>query len=73
MRRTFVGLPYFEKEWKRLGLTDDDRRALENELIVNPTKGVLIAGTNRRGANGTGRIGRERNPELPRNRREEER
>lgn len=68
MRRTFVGLPYFEKEWKRLGLTDDDRRALENELIVNPTKGVLIAGTN-----GTGRIGRERNPELPRNRREEER
>ena len=46
MKRTFIGLPFFEREWQRLGLTDDDRRALETDLIENPRKGVLIAGTN---------------------------
>lgn len=46
MIRTFVGLPYFEREWQRLGLNDDDRRELEIDILENPTKGVLIPGTN---------------------------
>ena len=46
MIRTFVGLRFFEQEWERLELTDEDRRALENELLENPAKGSLIAGTN---------------------------
>ena len=46
MIRTFVGLPFFEREWQRLGLTEEDRRALESALLENPTMGVLIAGTN---------------------------
>ncbi len=25
LRRVFVGMPFFEREWSRLGLTDDDR------------------------------------------------
>jgi hypothetical protein len=45
MIRTFVGLPFFEREWSRLGLTDEDRRALESELLEKPTKGAIIAGT----------------------------
>jgi mRNA-degrading endonuclease RelE of RelBE toxin-antitoxin system len=45
MQRTFVGLPFFEREWQRLGLSDDDRRGLESELLENPTKGDLIEGT----------------------------
>jgi hypothetical protein len=28
MLRTFVGLPFFEREWQRLDLKDEDRRAL---------------------------------------------
>jgi hypothetical protein len=46
MQRTFIGLPFFEREWQRPGLTDEDRRALESELLANPTKGLLIPGTN---------------------------
>ena len=62
MKRTFVGLPHFEREWKRLGLTDDDRRSLEIELLEDPTKGVLITGTNgirklRRPISGEGKSG----------------
>ncbi len=44
MIRTFVGLPFFEREWQRLGLGDEERRALESELLENPTKGAIIAG-----------------------------
>ncbi len=45
MIRTFVGLSLFERDWQRLGLTDEDRRALESELLENPTEGAIIAGT----------------------------
>lgn len=60
--RTFVGLPFFEREWQRLGLTDEDRRALESKLLENPTKGALIVGTNgirkvRRPLEGKGKSG----------------
>jgi mRNA-degrading endonuclease RelE of RelBE toxin-antitoxin system len=46
MKRTFVGLPFFEQEWQRLGLADEERRGLEAELLKNPAKGTLIPGTN---------------------------
>ena len=46
MKRIFVGLPFFEREWQRLNLTDEDRRALESELLENPSKGTIIAGCN---------------------------
>ena len=45
VKRIFVGLPFFEREWHRIGLSDEDRRALELELLEEPTKGDLIAGT----------------------------
>lgn len=62
MLRTFVGLPFFEREWQRLKLTDEDRRALEVELLENPAKGTLISGTNgirkiRRPITGKGKSG----------------
>lgn len=62
MRRVFVGMPFFEREWRRLGLTDDDRRALEQDLLENPSKGSLIAGTHgirklRRPLEGRGKSG----------------
>jgi mRNA-degrading endonuclease RelE of RelBE toxin-antitoxin system len=62
MKRTFVGLPYFEREWRRIGLTDEDRRGLEIELLEDPTKGDLITGAGgirklRRPLPGTGKSG----------------
>ncbi len=62
MERVFIGLPLFEKEWERLGLTDEDRRALELELLETPSKGDLIEGTNgirklRRPLRGKGKSG----------------
>lgn len=62
MLRTFVGLPFFEREWQRLNLKDEDRRALEVELLENPAKGTLISGTNgirkiRRPMTGKGKSG----------------
>ena len=62
MIRTFIGLSFFEKEWQRLGLKDEDRRELEIELLENPTKGTLISGTNgirkiRRPLGGKGKSG----------------
>jgi hypothetical protein len=55
-------MPFFEREWRRLGLTDDDRRALERDLLENPAKGSLIAGTHgirklRRPLEGKGKSG----------------
>lgn len=35
----------FDKNWKSMGLTDSDLRALQEELIFNPTKGDLMQGT----------------------------
>lgn len=46
MRRTFVEVPLFTKKWKDLGLTDEDLRSLENELLENPKAGDVIQGTN---------------------------
>lgn len=45
MTRTFIMTQEFDKNWKAMGLTDDDLKALQEELILNPTKGDLMQGT----------------------------
>jgi len=42
---TFVQLSPFVSDWKRLGLGDDDLRALEAELLKRPDAGPIIGGT----------------------------
>jgi len=41
----FIHLPAFSRAWDRLGLTDDDLRALEASLMSDPTQGVVVPGT----------------------------
>ena len=45
MTRAFIMTQEFDKNWKAMGLTDDDLKALQEELILNPTKGDLMQGT----------------------------
>ena len=35
MTRIFVELPSFRKEWKAMGLDDDDLRRLQEELLAD--------------------------------------
>ena len=45
MTREFIWLPSFIAKWKHLGLTDDDMRQLEKELLENPKIGAVMRGT----------------------------
>jgi len=45
MIREFVYTTRFDREWKALGLTDDDLIPLENFLLESPDAGVIIEGT----------------------------
>ncbi|MGN0608526.1 MAG: type II toxin-antitoxin system RelE/ParE family toxin [Oscillospiraceae bacterium] len=45
LTRLFIMLPEFEKQWNRMGLTDDDLKRLQFELLENPQKGDVIQGT----------------------------
>jgi len=45
MTREFVRLPEFEKQCKSIGLSEDDVRDIEIELLANPSAGILIKGT----------------------------
>lgn len=45
MNRTFIEVPMFTKKWKALGLSDENLRALQNELLKNPKAGDVIKGT----------------------------
>lgn len=45
MTRLFVMLPEFEKQWKKIGLTDDDLKRLQEELLKNPKAGDVVQGT----------------------------
>ena len=38
-------LPEFEKQWNKMGLTDDDLRRLQYELLDDPQKGDVMQGT----------------------------
>lgn len=35
----------FDKNWKAMGVNDDDLKSLQEELILSPTKGDLMKGT----------------------------
>ena len=66
MTREFVITREFDKNWKDMGLTDDDLKILQQELILNPQKGDVIQGTSglrklriafeNRGKSGSGRV-----------------
>ncbi len=45
MTRTFVELPIFRSRWKDMGLTDDDLRHLQEELLADPKVGAVMRGT----------------------------
>ena len=45
MTRTFFSSLEFDKQWKRMGLDDEDKRRLENEIANNPKTGAVIRGT----------------------------
>lgn len=45
MTRTFIEVPMFTKKWHSLGLTDNNLKDLQNELLKNPKAGDVIKGT----------------------------
>ena len=45
MNRTFIEVPQFSRKWQELGLTDENLKALEEELLNDPKAGVAIQGT----------------------------
>ena len=45
MTREFIRLETFEKQCKKVGLTEDDVLAIEIILLDNPTVGDIIQGT----------------------------
>ena len=45
MIREFIYTPKFDREWKRLGLNDNDLGLLEAYLLENPAAGKIIEGT----------------------------
>lgn len=42
MSRMFIELPSFRLRWKSLGLSDDDLKNLEKELLDNPKVGDVL-------------------------------
>lgn len=42
---TFVQMDAFPPAWKRLGLDDEDLRSLELEILSEPTRPPVVAGT----------------------------
>lgn len=45
MKRLFVELPIFQKRWKEMGLTEEDLRRLQSELLEDPKVGAVMQGT----------------------------
>jgi Uncharacterized protein conserved in bacteria len=45
MTRTFIHTREFDMRWKDIGLSDDELRALEDDLLVDPEAGDRMAGT----------------------------
>ena len=44
MTRTFIELPLFRSKWEDLGLTDDDLKRLQIELLADPKVGAVMRG-----------------------------
>ena len=38
MKRKFVMMPIFDKQWREMGLDDNDLQNLQAELLKNPQK-----------------------------------
>lgn len=45
VRFTFIQPASFVADWRRLRLTDDDLRALENGIMLRPDAGAVMRGT----------------------------
>ena len=45
MTREFVMMPEFDRQWKNMGLGDDELRQLQETLLENPKAGDVIRGT----------------------------
>lgn len=45
MTREFIMLPEFDKQWTSLGFSDNELKALQEELTVNPLLGKVMQGT----------------------------
>lgn len=45
MKRKFIITPVFDKQWKDMGLNDDDLQILQEQLLENPQLGKVIKGT----------------------------
>lgn len=45
MTRSFIETPTFTSNWNELGLTDEDLRTLQNDLLENPKMGDAISGS----------------------------
>lgn len=42
--RMFFSTSEFDKQWEHMGLDDEDKRKLENEIVNNPQIGAVIRG-----------------------------
>jgi hypothetical protein len=45
MKRMFIYSKLFDNMWRKIGLTNEDQRNLELELLENPNRGDTISGT----------------------------
>jgi hypothetical protein len=45
MTREFVMMPEFDRQWKKMGLGDEELRQLQETLLQNPKAGDVIRGT----------------------------
>ena len=45
MKRKFVIMPVFDKNWRDMGLDDADLQCLQVKLLENPQEGKIIKGT----------------------------
>lgn len=45
MTRLFVELPIFRSRWLDMGLTDDDLKRLQEQLLADPKIGAVMRGT----------------------------
>lgn len=45
LKRQFVMMPIFDKQWKTMGLDDSDLKNLQMQLLENPRIGSVIKGT----------------------------
>lgn len=45
MKREFIMMPEFDRQWKAMGLTDEDLKELQFELLNELTKAPVVKGT----------------------------